>query len=227
MKKKNYKDLHVSLFMLTAFILWTIAVSFVDVKAIGPEGSSVGFATVNSAIRNFIGVHMSLYHITDWLSLVPIFVAMGFAVLGLVQWIKRKKLSKVDYSIFVLGGFYIVVFSVYILFEFVTVNYRPVLISGILETSYPSSTTLLVLCVMPTAIMQLKNRIDNTLIRKYVSLFITAFIIFMVTGRLISGVHWFTDIVGGALLSTSLVMMYRFFVSLMANEKNDNQNICP
>ena len=137
MKKKNYKDLHVSLFMLTAFILWTIAVSFVDVKAIGPEGSSVGFATVNSAIRNFIGVHMSLYHITDWLSLVPIIVAMGFAVLGLVQWIKRKKLSKVDYSIFVLGGFYIVVFSVYILFEFVTVNYRPVLISGILETSYP------------------------------------------------------------------------------------------
>lgn len=227
MKKKNYKDLYVSLFMLTAFILWTIAVSFVDVKAIGPEGSSVGFATVNSAVRNFIGVHMSLYHITDWLSLVPIFVAIGFAVLGLVQWIKRKKLSKVDYSIFVLGGFYIVVFSVYILFEFVTVNYRPVLISGILETSYPSSTTLLVLCVMPTAIMQLKNRIDNTLIRKYVSLFITAFIIFMVTGRLISGVHWFTDIVGGALLSTSLVMMYRFFVSLMANEKNDNQNICP
>lgn len=227
MKKKNYKDLHVSLFMLTAFILWTIAVSFVDVKAIGPEGSSVGFATVNSAIRNFIGVHMSLYHITDWLSLVPIFVAMGFAVLGLVQWIKRKKLSKVDYSIFVLGGFYIVVFSVYILFEFVTVNYRPVLISGILETSYPSSTTLLVLCVMPTAIMQLKSRINNTLIRKYVTLFITAFIIFMVTGRLISGVHWFTDIVGGALLSTSLVMTYRFFLSLMANEKNDNQNICP
>ena len=227
MKKKNYKDLHVSLFMLTAFILWTIAVSFVDVKAIGPEGSSVGFATVNSAVRNFIGVHMSLYHITDWLSLVPIFVAIGFAVLGLVQWIKRKKLSKVDYSIFVLGGFYIVVFSVYILFEFVTVNYRPVLISGILETSYPSSTTLLVLCVMPTAIMQLKSRINNTLIRKYVSLFITAFIIFMVTGRLISGVHWFTDIVGGALLSTSLVMTYRFFLSLMANEKNDNQNICP
>ena len=227
MKKKNYKDLYVSLFMLTAFILWTIAVSFVDVKAIGPEGSSVGFATVNSAVRNFIGVHMSLYHITDWLSLVPIFVAMGFAVLGLVQWIKRKKISKVDYSIFVLGGFYIVVFSVYILFEFVTVNYRPVLISGILETSYPSSTTLLVLCVMPTAIMQLKNRIDNTLIRKYVSLFITAFIIFMVTGRLISGVHWFTDIVGGALLSTSLVMTYRFFLSLMANEKYDNQNISP
>ena len=227
MKKKNYKDLYVSLFMLTAFILWTIAVSFVDVKAIGPEGSSVGFATVNSAVRNFIGVHMSLYHITDWLSLVPIFVAIGFAVLGLVQWIKRKKLSKVDYSIFVLGGFYIVVFSVYILFEFVTVNYRPVLISGILETSYPSSTTLLVLCVMPTAIMQLKSRINNTLIRKYVTLFITAFIIFMVTGRLISGVHWFTDIVGGALLSTSLVMTYRFFLSLMANEKNDNQNICP
>ena len=70
MKKKNYKDLHVSLFMLTAFILWTIAVSFVDVKAIGPEGSSVGFATVNSAVRNFIGVHMSLYHMVKLLKVM-------------------------------------------------------------------------------------------------------------------------------------------------------------
>lgn len=217
MKNKNLSNLYVSVFMLAVFVLWTVAVRFVDVKAIGPNGSSVGFATINVIVHNLTGVHMSLYHITDWLGLVPVFVAMGFALLGLMQWIKRKHLSKVDYSIFVLGGFYIAVMAVYALFEAVAVNYRPVLINGFLESSYPSSTTLLVMCVMPTAIMQLNSRIKSISIKKCVSLMITAFVVFMVTGRIISGVHWFTDIVGGALLSTGLVMMYRYSVNL----KND------
>jgi undecaprenyl-diphosphatase len=138
---------------------------------------------------------------------------MGFMLLGLVQWIQRKRLSLVDYNLFVLGGFYIAVIAVYALFETITINYRPVLIDGNLERSYPSSTTLLVMCVMPTALMQFNSRIKNTLLKKCVSLFITVFIIFMVLGRLISGVHWFTDIIGGALLSAGLVMMYRFFVN--------------
>ena len=214
MKKKNLKSLYASIFMLGAFVLWTIAVRFIDVRAIGPDGSSVGFATVNAFFHKLTGVHMSLYYITDWLGLIPIFVAMGFALLGLVQWIKRKQLSKVDYSIFVLGVFYIAVMAVYVLFETVTVNYRPVLIGGILEGSYPSSTTLLVMCVMPVAVMQLNSRIKNAVIRKRLRDFIIAFTIFLVAGRLASGVHWLTDIAGGVLLSAGLVMMYRYFVSL-------------
>lgn len=157
---------------------------------------------------------MTLYVITDWLGLVPIFVAFGFAVLGIIQWMKRKKLSKVDYSIFILGGFYIVVIAAYILFEMITVNYRPVLINGILETSYPSSTTLLVLSVMPTASMQFKSRIKRRSLKNAVSILIAFFISFMLLGRLLSGVHWFTDIVGGILLSGCLVMLYKYLVSL-------------
>ena len=214
MKKKSRRYLYLSLTMLSLFVLWTVSVRFVDVKSIGPEGSSVGFATINGLVHKITGVHMLLYNITDWLGLVPIFVAMGFGLLGLAQLIKRKRLSKVDYSIFVLGGFYIAVIAVYALFETVTVNYRPVLINGFLEKSYPSSTTLLVMCVMPTAIMQFNSRTKNTALKKSVSLLITAFIIFMVVGRLISGVHWFTDIIGGALLSAGLVMMYCAIVSL-------------
>lgn len=200
--------------MLTAFVLWTVAVQFIDVRTIGPNGSSVGFATINGFVHKLTGVHMSLYNVTDCLGLVPIFVAMGFALFGFAQWIKRKHLSKVDYSIFVLGGFYIAVMAVYILFEMVTVNYRPVLINGILEKSYPSSTTLIVMCVMPTAIMQFNSRIKNTVLKKTMSFLITAFIVFMVIGRLVSGVHWFTDIIGGALLSAGLVALYRYAISL-------------
>ena len=157
---------------------------------------------------------MSLYTITDWLGLVPLAFVMGFALLGLVQWIKRKYLLKVDYSILVLGGFYIVVMAVYMLFEVFVVNYRPVLIGGILEASYPSSTTMLVMCVMPTAVMQFNARIKNNILKRFVASAITAFVVFMVIGRLLSGVHWFTDIIGGALLSAGLVLMYRAIICL-------------
>ena len=151
---------------------------------------------------------MTLYVITDWLGLVPIGVAFGFAVLGLVQLIKRKSLFGVDRSILVLGGFYIVVMAIYVLFEMVIINYRPVLIEGYLEASYPSSTTMLVLCVMPTAIMQLNSRIKNQALKRCVAYSIAAFIAFMVIGRLVSGVHWISDIIGGALISAGLVMTY-------------------
>ena len=194
--------------MLAVFVLWTVLICFVDVQAIGPEGSSVGFSTINGFIHELTGVNWFLYTVTDWLGLVPIGVAFGFAVLGLVQWIKRKSLLKVDQSILTLGGFYIVIMAVYILFEIVVINYRPTLINGHLEASYPSSTTMLVMCVMPTAMMQLRARIKNDLFRRCVMFAIAVFIAFMVIGRLVSGVHWISDIIGGVLLSAGLVMMY-------------------
>ena len=209
--KKTIRIILSICFTLT-FVLWTELLSFIDVQAIGPNGSKVGLATINSFFHNLTGVHMWLYVITDWLGLVPILIAFGFAVLGLVQWIKRKSLRKVDYSLFVLGGYYIVVFSIYLLFEYVVINYRPVLINGILEASYPSSTTMLVTCVMPTAIMQFRSRIKIKRVKNAVTLICLAFIFFMVVGRFISGVHWFSDIIGGLLLSVGLVTTYHYFV---------------
>ena len=214
MKNKNQKDFCIAICILLAFLLWTVAIQFIDVQAIGPQESSVGFATINQLVFNLTGVHMSLYTITDWLGLVPLIFVMGFGTLGLIQWIKRKHLLKVDYNILILGGFYIVVMAVYVLFEMVVVNYRPVLIGGILESSYPSSTTMLVMCVMPTAIMQFNARIKNNVLKRSVASAIIAFIVFMVIGRLVSGVHWFTDIIGGALFSIGLVLLYHVIISL-------------
>lgn len=214
MRKENKKNLYTAICMLIAFVLWTTAIQFIDIKAIGPQNSSVGFATLNQFIHNLTGVDMLLYTVTDWLGLVPIGFALGFALLGAVQWIMRKNLLKVDYSILILGIFYVIVFAMYILFEIFVVNYRPILINGFLEASYPSSTTMLVLCIMPTVVMQFNNRIKNKAVRKLISAIIIAFIIFMVAGRLLSGVHWFTDIAGGALLSCGLVMLYRFVCNL-------------
>lgn len=213
MKKEKQNNLRFAICMLATFLLWTTAIRFIDVQTIGPQASSVGFATINRLVHNLTGVNMPLYSITDWLGLVPLVFAMGFGLLGLIQWIKRKHLLKVDYSILVLGGFYIVVIAVYIFFEFFVVNYRPVLINGILEASYPSSTTMLVMTVMPTAVMQFNSRIKNNILRRCIASAITVFIIFMVMSRLVSGVHWFTDIIGGVFLSTGLVLIYRSVIS--------------
>lgn len=205
MKKRNFC---IALGLLAAFVLWTIAICQIDVQAIGPQDSTVGFATLNGFVHDLTRVHMQLYTITDWLGLVPVAFIFGFALLGFIQWIKRKHILKVDGSLLVLGGFYMVVMAAYLFFERFVINYRPVLIEGFLEASYPSSTTMLVLCVMPTAMMQLCERIKNRIFKRCVAVAIAAFIVFMVVGRLISGVHWLTDIIGGALLSAGLVMMY-------------------
>ena len=208
MKKENSKQFLPPGCFLAAFCLWTVLIRLVDAAPAGPLGSAVGFSRLNLAFHNLTGVHWVLYDWTDRLSLIPLLTVAGFGLLGLCQWAKRKKLLKVDRSILALGVFYLLTVAVFVLFEICPINYRPVLIQGKLEASYPSSTTLLVLCVMPTAMMQLRLRILQPGLRRWVLLLMGLFTGFMVAGRLISGVHWLTDIVGGILLSTGLVLLY-------------------
>ena len=192
-----------------AFALWTLLIQCVDVQAVGQNGTKIGFAAFNVWFHQLTGVHMKIYMITDWLGLVPILICLCFGVLGLVQLIKRRSLLRVDSDILLMGIYYVLVIACYLIFEMIPVNYRPVLIEGRLEASYPSSTTLLVLSVMPTLVFQTNRRVSNAMIRKRVEVFVIAFSAFMVIGRLISGVHWATDIIGSILLSAGLFMLYR------------------
>ena len=192
-----------------AFVLWTVLIRCVDVRTAGQNGTKIGFAGFNVWFHQLTGVHMALYTITDWLGLVPVFICLCFGVLGMVQLIKRRSLLKVDPDILLLGVYYVLVIACYLIFEMIPVNYRPVLIEGRLEASYPSSTTLLVLSVMPTLLFQLYRRETDPKLRKAAAVFATVFSAFMVTGRLISGVHWATDIIGSILLSAGLFMLYR------------------
>ena len=205
---KNKKNLILGTSLLVLFILWTLLVSVLDVKSIGPRNSSVGFASLNKWFHRLFGVSMTLYLITDWLGLIPVFIGVIFAIFGLVQWIKRKSILKVDKNLLVLGVFYIIVMFVYVFFEMFVVNYRPILIGGYLEASYPSSTTMLVMCVMPTAMIQLYYRMKNSFLKKFLNIITSVFISFMVIGRLLSGVHWLSDIIGGVLFSLGIVLIY-------------------
>ena len=208
MKKEGKKLAVAALCLLAAFVLWTVAVCVIDVQPIGPEDSAVGFASINGAFHALTGVHMGIYDLTDLLSVIPLGCVAAFGLLGLVQLIRRKDLRKVDGDILVLGGFYIVVLAFFCLFEVLDINYRPVLIEGVLEASYPSSTTMLALCVLPSVMLQLGKRMKDGAAKRCVLVLLFSFTAFMVIGRLISGVHWLTDIIGGVLLSAGLVLAY-------------------
>lgn len=205
---KNKKILITGITMICAFIIWTFLVKTVDVKAIGPDGTCVGFASLNGFFHKLTRVNFDLYNLTDWLGLIPVCFMSGFAILGFFQLIKRKNLFKIDKDILMLGGFYIVMAAVYLFFENFVINYRPVLINGILEASYPSSTTLLVTCVMPSSAILLNRKIKISELRKTAVFLISIFTVFMVIARLFSGVHWVTDIIGGLILSAGLVLSY-------------------
>ena len=132
---------------------------------------------------------------------------------------KTITIGRVDCDIIILGIYYVIVIAVYLMFEIVPINYRPILIEGVMEVSYPSSTTLLVLCVMPTLMEQARRRIKKVEVKTSISIFTICFSIFMVIGRLVSGVHWLTDIVGGMLLSAGLFLLYKACVEWMMKKK--------
>lgn len=190
-------------------IIYTALVKYVDVQAIGPNGSSVGFAWINKAVSNIIGTHMGLYKFTEYLGYLALLIAFNYALLGVLQLFKRKSLLKIDKEIIVLGVFYVVVIGIYIFFEKVIINYRPVLIDGVLEASYPSSHTLLALCICGSSLIVNKYLFKDKKSAKYGNILSIILMISILLGRLISGVHWFSDILGGVIISITLLKIFK------------------
>ena len=219
MKENGKKLLGTGSIFIIGFVIWTLLIQSVDVQPRGVSGTDIGFATINCWFLQLTGVHMGIYVITDWLGLVPIFICMVFGMIGCVQLVKRRSLFKVDYDIIFLGIYYILVILGYLIFEMIPINYRPILIDGFMEASYPSSTTLLVLCVMPTLIEQANRRLENTVVKKIIRVVTIGFSAFMVSGRTISGVHWLTDIVGAMILSAGMFCIYKAAVLLCNRRK--------
>lgn len=205
--KKTKKLLVLGLCLLVAFLGFTLLVKTVDVQAIGPEDSVVGFAGINGFCRDKIGHHPVWYDITEVLGYCVLAVAAGLAVWGLSQMIRRKSL-KMDRELWCLAALYVVVMAFYVGFEFLEVNFRPVLMDGVLEASYPSSHTMLAVCIMGSALILLKKRVPCSRCRRPFSLLGTILMVAVVAGRVISGVHWITDIFASVLLSGGLLALY-------------------
>ncbi len=220
--KKNARKYFISgAIAFALFAVLTLLVKTVDVKAVGPNGSKIGLSGINTYFRDLIGVNMTLYDMTELLGYLAIAVAGCFALYGVYQLVKGKSIKAVDSDIIVLGGFFAVVICAYVFFEIFIINYRPIITDGKLEASFPSSHTMLSFCVFGASIHQLSRRIKNVTLRTVAVYLCAAVIAATVVGRLLSGVHWFTDIVAGVLLSVSLILFYIGACSVFGKRKLD------
>lgn len=193
------------------FIFFSLWIRLFDVQPVGPEGSSIGFAGLNVAVHELFGMHLFWYKLTQLLGVAAIAVAAVFAVVGFIQLVQRKSLLKVDKKILMLGVIYILVILLYVLFEKVPFNYRPIVLDPAegLEPSYPSTHTMIILTIFGTAIGVIGDYLKNSklvLLLKIICLVIMAVTI---VGRLICGVHWFTDIAGGVIISLFFINLFK------------------
>ena len=196
------------------FAALIVLLKIYDVAAIGPMGTEIGFSHFNQFVHDLTGVNMLWYDITDYIGYAAIGVCGLFALVGLVQMIKRRSLIKVDKEILALGGLFVVVIGCYVFFEKYIINYRPIIMPGedMPEASFPSSHTMLIMTVF-IAVMIISDRYVSKGLGALVRL--ACFLIVLVTigGRLYCGVHWCTDIIGGILLSATLLLLFSAVVS--------------
>ena len=199
--------------MLTVILIALVRLA--DVAPIGAQGTSIGLSHLNQFVFDLFGVHILWYNITDWLGVAAVLTGFVFAVTGLVQLIKRRSLLKVDREILSLGGLYIVVIGLYLFFENVIINYRPIIMPDNTspEASFPSSHTMLVCVIMGSAAMLINRYIRNKPLNRILRAVCFVIIGVTVVGRLIAGVHWFTDILGGILISVTLLSLYEEVIS--------------
>ena len=210
MKKKIF----LSAGAMVLFILLIVLLRVVDVKTVEETGKTVGFFALNSGFHKLTGVKEGWYELTQFMGYVSIAAGLVFAVIGLIQLIRGKSIKKVDRRIIALGVLFVAAGIIYALFELIVVNCRPVIMPGDTEAeaSFPSSHTVLVSVVMSGVALMLDPYIKNRRLR--VSLQAVSMLIVLITvfGRLICGMHWFTDVLGGILISISLIAAFMAFL---------------
>ncbi|MBQ3378615.1 MAG: phosphatase PAP2 family protein [Clostridia bacterium] len=200
-------------------VIWIILVRAVDVQAIGPENTSIGLSHLNQYIFDSLGVNMTWYKVTQGLGVLAILIALLFVLAGVLQFIKKKSVAKINKDLLALYGLYVLVICVYILFEAVIVNYRPIIMPDALhpEASFPSSHTMLVCVVMGSAAAFVGRHFKRKPLCGVLKIVCVVIIAITVIGRLLSGVHWFSDIIGGILISLTLLSLYLGFTKKRRN----------
>lgn len=214
--KLNLKNKSSLLFLISTalfalFVIFTLLVAFCGKATVTYNeeiSAKVGFAGINQAVFKAIGENAFWYDFTEFLGILALCVAGIFALIGIFQLAVGKRFWAVDRDILLLGAFYALVALFYLLFELIIVNYRPILVEGALEASYPSSHTMLACCIFGTAPFACGHRIKSRITRLVITVICFIFAFITVIGRLVSGMHWLTDIIGALLLSASLILLY-------------------
>lgn len=213
MDKKTKRNFIVSGGLFLVFLIFTLVVVFVDARPVGANGSTVGLATLNQWFFNLLGVIEPLDVLTDVFMCVAIALVAGLAIVGVVQWVKRKTIKKVDKELILFALCCCLMGCCYLFFEAVVINTRPTAIAGTLEASYPSSHTLVIGVIFGcTVVLNQKKNIESKY-KNLINVVISVFAGVAIVCRCLSGMHWLTDIIAGVLLASSIVMFYNACVN--------------
>lgn len=219
MKKGKHSQIKPSIapavVMLVLFAALVACLMAVDRQPIAADGSLVGLGTINRSFHELTGVSWTLYSATEMGGYVAIASMFVFFVIGVVELVRGRGFGGVDKAIYLIAVAYVIMLIAYVGFDKIALNYRPVLVDGVLEPSFPSSHTFLAIGTMGCAITWAKARLGKGTFTA-VTIVCTLLALFVVIGRLLSGVHWFTDILGGVLLGFALVFAYRYLVAKIA-----------
>lgn len=218
MKKQGYIYLIVACVLLALFVALTVCLVFVDVRAAGESGAEVGFATINEKVWQTIGQSEAALTVSEICGLCMIAAVGAFGVVGLVQVIRRKGILRADRELYVMAGGLVLLAVAYVFFEIFVINCRPVLDEGELAASFPSSHTMLAVAVAGMGASYLHSRPKKGVLLGVLVGLLTGIAICTVACRLLGGVHWPTDIVGGVLLGMAILYVCRAVCSLTARE---------
>ena len=224
MKKKRKLLIEMCILLLVVSLIYTLLIKFVDVKGIAADGSNVGFASINTFFKDIFKFNKTWYEISNILGFIAIFIALLYALLGCYQLVQVKKISKVDKRLIALGAFYVVFAILYVVFDKVAINYRPVILDGEIEASFPSTHTMLAICICGSSLLISKYFITHKEIRKSLDIFCWVLMLAIVITRLLSGVHWFTDIFGGIIISLFLLMVFYTVIYFIDHQKNKEES---
>ena len=215
-KKKWFK---LSIWLLAIAVIYTVLVKYVDVKAIGPNATNVGFATMNKWFNELIGYNAIFYKISKYAGVIPFGFCAYYGLMGLIELIKKKSFKKVDYRYYILACFYVMFVAIYFFFEKMAINFRPVVLEAKIEASYPSTHTLLAICLCGSSLIASKLLIKNKTLRMIFDLAAWVLMLTIVVTRLISGVHWLSDIIGGIVISLAYLSFLK--LSLLRMDTKD------
>lgn len=233
LNKKKYKR---NAMIWTVFaIAYCFVTRLVDVGIAGETQTEVGCVTINGKLYELLGSFNPMaYKISEILGYLMILICAIYGLIGLVQWIKRKNMLKVDAEILCTGVLFSVTIGLYVLFNKVAITYRPIIVPGedALEASFPSSHSTLAIVVM-LATVNLANKYMSKKIlvgestsskgNKASILYIVKIIAYALALalpiiRFESGVHWITDIIAGIFIACALIAWYKVALETFSNE---------
>ena len=218
MKKILNKYLIVGIVFIFLFLLLMILLNF-NKANLGETNTPVGLSSINKLfVTNYVDIYNSMSQVGLYLSFI---IIAGFAITGFYQLIKRKSLFKVDLDIILFGVGVIVLIITWLLFDkVIAYNYRPIYVNKNLEGSFPSTHVLFTTFVLVSAFGISLNREKNNFYN--LAILVIAILVITLTSlcRVLSGMHWATDVLGGLLLGLGyFFILYGIFKGLSKKEE--------